>query len=520
MRGPGASFRTLVAAVSLAAGLGLPFPVRAQDAICPDNQAIEACIKDLQLRAAANPAAAAGDRLALQAEDELEATPSGASGDGSSVGSATKDFTPLMSLAGLIFGEPVDDGQGNLAFDLNLRSCPKAEECQRSFKLELLVKVEPQISEVVKAALPEETRDKLAEKLSGAAGDDLTLAGSWSYTGGKRARRFGRDIAGYRGDLTSLVSSAVDQPLMTLKITTMNDLRNEFPENCAASIEAKRDRGVSIVDEAGLPVTDGDVNDLIDATRHGGTTKMGFARLNCKDALDAFENAHRDWSGLLDKLQFDAETKLAASGVDLFAELLDNQPQLFVTASARQVEDYFGSDEFAFGVTFETGMANLNSALRAADSSLANGAATTVLEGYRSYVAGHRSSIEAGQRFAFSATYARLDGGTVDLSALGLESVENVDAERLSISAAYSRYLYFQKDRPLRMDFKAQYDDISDDPSLQDRLVANLTFSVQAGEVEIPFGLVYANHSKYLGEVDEKVTAHIGLKFRGFGAKS
>ena len=54
---------------------------------------------------------------------------------------------------------------------------------------------------------------------------------------------------------------------------------------------------------------------------------------------------------------------------------------------------------------------------------------------------------------------------------------------------------------------------MSDDPLRRDRGVATLTLTRQIGDLAVPFGIVYANHGEYLGEVDEQLSAHLGLKF-------
>lgn len=424
--------------------------------------------------------------VALQAaEDFATSTPSGTNSGGGGATTATTDLSPLLALAGMVFGEPVDDGKGNLTFDLNLRSCPKEEGCQRSLKLGLTVNTTPQISETVKAALPEDKRSDLAGKLAGSAGDDLTLAASWAYTGKIGGRRFGRDLEGYRSDLGALVDSAVGRRAILASVAAANEEIQAPLQDCRRVLEEKG---------AGSSISALDRRDM---------TIESFREL-CPSQAESFEQVLLQHQSLIGTVQSGAEAALKTAGMDLFGKLLDNQPQLLVAASGRQRGDLFGSDELALSLTMEVGLINLNAALASGD--------------YKSYVEKHRKGIDAGQRFAFSAQYANLEGGTVDLSALGLDPVENVDARRISVSAAYSRY-YYVDERPVRVDLKAQYDDIDDNPSLQDRLVATLTFSIQAGEVEIPFGLVYANHAKYLGEVDEKVSAHIGLKFRSFGDK-
>ena len=39
----------------------------------------------------------------------------------------------------------------------------------------------------------------------------------------------------------------------------------------------------------------------------------------------------------------------------------------------------------------------------------------------------------------------------------------------------------------------------------------------KVGNLSIPFGIVYANHGEFLGDVDARLSAHLGLKFNMSG---
>ncbi len=134
-------------------------------------------------------------------------------------------------------------------------------------------------------------------------------------------------------------------------------------------------------------------------------------------------------------------------------------------------------------------------------------------------------------RFSFSLEYMEADEEKLDLSMVTVPEGETVtgdlanilvpEFEKLIVSAGYSRNFAAAStsQQPFRLDFVAKYEDVSNDPMRNDRLVATLTVTSKFGGLSLPFGLVYANHSEFLTDVDEELSAHLGLKFDGFTGK-
>jgi hypothetical protein len=92
-------------------------------------------------------------------------------------------------------------------------------------------------------------------------------------------------------------------------------------------------------------------------------------------------------------------------------------------------------------------------------------------------------------------------------------------AKKLIIAAGWSRkFLAAGEGEPVRLDFTGRYEDVSDDPERRDRGVVTLTVTRKIGGAEVPFGIVYANHGEFLGDVDERLSAHVGLKLSLGGA--
>lgn len=60
---------------------------------------------------------------------------------------------------------------------------------------------------------------------------------------------------------------------------------------------------------------------------------------------------------------------------------------------------------------------------------------------------------------------------------------------------------------------KASYESPVDDIMRNKRFLATFTITKKFGDLSVPFGVVFANKPEFLGDVDGKLTALIGLKF-------
>jgi hypothetical protein len=217
------------------------------------------------------------------------------------------------------------------------------------------------------------------------------------------------------------------------------------------------------------------------------------------------------------------ESAANAKGLDLFADLLNNQPQLFFSAAQRSRQDLVGSDELAAKLTYERGFFNLNT-LRghlgtdcpAADP--ASAAAKACLARYAVWINENRSRIKAGERIALFVEYAEEDAYSFQQPIDQLD-LRFTSSHKLMASFSYGRYLTFARDgQSTRLDVSAQYEDFSKDATKRDRGVGSITLTRKISDsVSLPIGLVYANHGQFLGEVDSKLSAHFGLKFKMFG---
>ncbi|HEV2844901.1 MAG TPA: hypothetical protein VG477_08655, partial [Thermoanaerobaculia bacterium] len=134
---------------------------------------------------------------------------------------------------------------------------------------------------------------------------------------------------------------------------------------------------------------------------------------------------------------------------------------------------------------------------------------------YTLFVRKNQDAIARGHRFSFTGEYVDIDEDTIDPGLAGVNPIALESVNRLILHAGWSRD-FLVGEEPVAMDLVAEYQDVSDDRLRRDRGIVTLTLTRQVNNVSIPFGIVYANHGEYLPEVDEKLSAHIGLRFNLF----
>jgi hypothetical protein len=129
---------------------------------------------------------------------------------------------------------------------------------------------------------------------------------------------------------------------------------------------------------------------------------------------------------------------------------------------------------------------------------------------------GTQKRLKGGDRFAASLEFVRRDKYRFSLPNDGVDL--NEDAYNSYIgSVAYGFYIAFDKqgDATSRVDVKASYEDVSDDPNRQDRglVVATLTQRI-LGKQLVALSLVYATKPEFRGEVDEEISARLGFNYK------
>ncbi|MGE0640547.1 MAG: hypothetical protein AB7G12_15620 [Thermoanaerobaculia bacterium] len=422
---------------------------------------------------------------AAEVAAEVAKQPAGQDTGDTTLQSATKSFLPLAAMS-LLLGQGDTNDDGDLVFDLNFL-IPGGSGGKNS-QLQAVVKTEPTISEALEGRLPESDRDALSSQLNDELGatDDVRISFSYNL----HSRNHGRSFETYRDRFQGL----------------LRRYSAERSESLAAA-GAEDAAFVDFILSSCNPVSE----DVLE-TRFTDCANAPEVRLAV--AAQATRTATR--------LQ-DYRAEVQESGLDQFAALVANQPQFFVAIQQTERDDLAGGSETSGKLTYEWSRTNLTAALRKEDCNNRLGPETDVttakacLANYAEYVALHSREIATSDRFLFSLEYQRIPSIDLSLGDLlpgsGLGNVTFPEAKKIIGSLGYSRRFSGPGNEPIRLDIVANYEDVSGDPDRQDRLVATLTLTRKVAGFTIPLGIVYANHGEYLGEVNEELSAHIGLRF-------
>jgi len=440
-----------------------------------------------------------------QAKEALQLLPTGVETGGTALESNTKNFLPLIAMSGLLGESQKDEAKGTYTFDLNFLIPGLAKD--KNAQLKAVANSQPEVSKALAAKLPEDSRDATVEKLQKGLGDldDYLLSFSYSPMG----RRIGRGFEQYRNRFEALVWGARTGFLQLPEGQGDRELGEKVRRVRSRLLKEKK-----ITPQTDLFTLSFDDLEDIDSA----------AASILKQATEAATDQEAQ------RLAFDRKV-IADARLELFGALVDNQPQLNISAQQRYRDPVVGGDETSLKVTYVWARANLNRALRddhchaALDKpdpdKIDPGKRISCLEQYTQFVKDNEKEIKDGTRFSFSGEYDDIGGERIDRPDVGVTAITLEGAKKVILSAGYTRLFpaLGGEAQPLRLDLVASYEDVSDDPARQDRGKATLTVTRKVGNLSIPFGVVYANHGEFLGEVDKQLSAHVGLKFDLFGSK-
>lgn len=509
-------------ALLLTVGVLLPGPAGAA-ATCDRTKSLLECASSLltdgvgdEVTAQEAPARKAG--VADGARQQSVAPPTGAdTADASRTG--TKNFQPLASVLALLGRDTRSDDQGNLVVDLNFLLPGTGKD--HNTQLQAIVATDPQVSKDVIATLPEASRTEDTKSLQESVGDldDVTL--SLSYSPARPG--WGRGFRDYAATFDALYeSSAATARTVLPNLSQLTDELEAIVDDCAG-LKPRLEQASS---EWISDLTLDEVAQLALASERAELARLGMplpagqvaSPSRCPDGSAVVkrlertiaERSARDAIGVAD-----LRARLARHGLDRFGALLANQPQLVLSVIRRERADLVGADETAIKLAYEWSDANLNTVLsRSCAISLAEGKADgDCLARYAEGVEKLGSAIDRGRRFSIGGEYQEIGERQVSLAALDRASLTFAGSHKLIASVSYSTFLRAAGGaEPVRFDLVGRYEDVSGDPLRRDRGVVTATFTRKIAGVEVPLGIVYANHGEYLGEVDEKLSVHLGLK--------
>jgi hypothetical protein len=404
---------------------------------------------------------------------ELMTQPTGVDTGETSLATNTKDLTPLMAFSGLLGQSNSTDTQGMALINLNfLIHGLFGPQGSKNAQLQAQINSQPQVSDRIRNTFPKDQRDALTGKLKGQIGDlgDTALLFTYAPATGS----LGRNLAQYK------------------------DLFNAM---CLTA--AKR---------AQPALWTGDTINTAEAIKVLGLQQIPARPNGTMLDIRQVEEKARAVASLQDEA-------IATAGLTRYYQLVDNQPQLHVTAERKFRDPLVGPDELSVKATYEWGSVNLKDAKK--KMACKDWSSEECLDKYTRYMDDNKDSLEKSHRFSFSGEYIDIDGGTVNTSLPDIVPIVFKPVHKLTLSLGWSRNLKLGDAEPVKVDLNADYENVSDDPNRQDRGIVRLTFTPKMGDrMSMPFGIVYANHGEFLSDVDARLSAHIGLKLKITGTSS
>jgi len=531
-------------AILLSIALGLSTLAVAQDAIT-DRPDSEQTVGEYKKMAEAAVAAELPELRATMASNleakKVEAQPTlpGAVSvsDQQTTGSVT-DFTSLFQLG--IQGLSTGNDDTNLTITFNPVRLGRFGVLQAQ-----ATAVDPVPSEQLLALVDETSRATQEDRVNKELGDfdDVQWSASYSYrqpeesfTWGETTTLWGREARRYRALLDDVVAAAYNR----LDYSDLDATAVELSD-----YEVALSRGLSpppdaAAPDAAAPDTDGcsDPNENLEELTFGCIrTAMADGRLQDFD-LDGYIAALNREARAITAFR----SELSAFGLDRLPLLVANQPQLVGSLIYRDRNEMVGPNTLGGEVKLEWGSFNLNRILRQyeredkRDSKLGDQGFDNVLLARAVHAVLESEKDHAPLRFSMSIKYMERDDYNPELAyavttADGGSDGEATEMKTASLSMAgsdewcakaqVSRYMLGQVQQLVdataipRIDLSAEYVDVSDDPMRQDRFVLTATYAYPlTATATLPVSLVYANHSEFLGDPDEKLSAHFGLSYK------
>ena len=467
-------------------------------------QQVTACDPDLRLaecwRSAYDTAfVKESAQRAAKAEQALRlfGQPTGLGDAGSGLPSAIADFLPLFAGAPTV--SSADESDLGFGFELNLPLYGRPGDVIPPLDLHGTVQLRAEANQAevfptLVESVPEASRPAVREALLRDLDhfDNLTFKLTWNAEG----RRLGRSFGKYGDLLDTLLEEAVDQvprqprtfsqaiaPLQGQLDSNIDSTRRNVQQDCVQPLGSTLDVPLDCFTES--------------------------FRIQLTRALIAHAQERRQFRDAL-------STVLQDTGLFRVAELINNQPQLSVSAEAKVRSGAVGPDSYALGARYEKGFANMNAFqgyCRSRELAI-NG---NCLAGFLAEP-GVTASLKNADRiwasvdavFTQPFDFGRSVAGAV--SAVDLEEAFSVRAE-----LGYGRSLRADATggSVARIDFSVSGELTDRASARNDRLVASLTYTQKISDtVTLPLGISFANKPEFLGGADDQFGMHVGVRYR------
>jgi hypothetical protein len=462
--------RTMLLAILVV--LNATFQLHAQT--CSVGENWKQCYKKLTGRDAATQV---GDEIKKEIGKEVATTNTGKPDLSTISNSTLRDFLSFFTAA--VGTSTVGEKNGAITVDYNLPVNLVHEgdviKLQGTF-------AKPKIDDSLKTALG--TNADAISTLNGSFDEADDIIGSATYS--PQTPRFGRQLASNSGVFDAL--------------------------NYARVARAAPDS-----DDLTLLAKVGDLLASAPAAVKGGTAPFSDAGDKASTLAAAFEMAIR------------ASIKAQAAEKTLvtqFAELVNNQEQIYFSATYHDRNSLAGANSYSFKGTWEVGGKNLSKFLaqNRADcdvrqmSDELNATSRTVpnsdrcLKRFDEYVAG----VDRGLRWAFALDIQRSESNAIVLPQYSINlSTKRADSQIISASLG-KRLDPPTSSRERRFDFTGSYENVDKDPNRDDKLVLSATYTQELTDTfTLPITITFANKKKFLpNENTDRIGVHFAISYK------
>jgi hypothetical protein len=412
---------------------------------------------------------------------------------GGGLASAISDFLPMF--AGALGLTQTTTEDGGTAFEAN-PLIPIGANPQR-FKLQALLR-KPSLYQPLLDALPADTRPAIKDSLTEALADfdDVRLSLSWNLENRTFGRAFDEVRPYYNAYFSEIVRGAlrISEPQQRLR-------------------EALAQLGTVL----------GGMGDLTDPA-HAADSACADAEVQFEIApMECFRPAVRDsleahvsqGARLVQARATELQAALADQGFYEFADLVNNQPQLSAELAVNVRRDVVGPNQWGLTLRYEGGFTNVNGLRGYCRKSGLSDSTAACLRSYLN-APGRRGSIKRGDRFALSVDFTRRSDYAVTLTS-GNVALALPGTWDLTSTLDLGRYVAVNDkgEEVGRIDLSSSYIYHHDDPERQNRFVLTGTYTQRlSASLSVAGGISYSNRPEFLGDVDKKVSANFGLRYK------
>lgn len=328
--------------------------------------------------------------------------------------------------------------------------------------------------------------------------DDVTIAFSWSPSNQKYGRRISSHSAAFETLFEAAWTDASGSKLV--------DANQAFIDLLGVAFRMMDGQTTDALEDEHGGIYEAPLEDVLDACPDDQCRQI------VNQAMLLIPNA----GAVAARLEADLETALNGLDFSMLQKLVGNQPQWAVSLRHREMNDLTGRDETGIKLSYEFGSDNMDDlyAYRADCERDANC--------IRDFLASRGDAITRGSRLSVSAEYVRKDA--YNFSMMGFTPLSMEKEKSLVASGAFSRS--YASDallggtdlfagKPGHLDVSVSYENVDNDPMRNDRFLATATFTQEIAQgAFLTLGAVYANKPEYRGQVDEELSARLGVNFK------